>query len=326
MKATMKMTDSFRELWSEILIEGGPRQRLVEGHPLRLYFGCNAASRPIFFLITKHRPDIPLFSSVVSVERGQRADGNWTVVLTLKDRSLEGPFIGMCAELARLSSASESPEDALASFYSTLRQWRVMLTGKPKNILSKEEIRGLVGEIWFGLKCLSTDFSPSEVLTSWQGPFGAPQDYRLPNGNLCEIKAVHANSGSIEISSPEQLDPADGAPLRLVLVTVEEAEVIGAGSLYSLKSIVDEFRQYVQLDQAAADGFEVRLDSLGYDPSDEHYEDTLFSVTGAKIFEVDECFPRVDRANIPVDVEKLNYKLKTAGFIDRALVEPISFN
>lgn len=314
---------SFIPKWKEMLKEGGPRQRLVDGHPLKLYFGANAASKPIFFLITKQRPDIPLFSSVVSVERGQRSDGDWTVVLTLQDSALENPFMGMCSELTRLSSLGEDNEDALKLFYATLRQWRAMLAIRPASKLSNEQLRGLIAEIWFAINSLSTVLTAEEVVLSWQGPYGAPQDFRLPNGFLYEIKAVHTNSRSIEISSPDQLDPIDGSPLRLVLVTVEETELANVGAVVSLASLISNYTELVQFSQTAHEGLTMRLEAAGYDPRDQEINDKLFAITGQRLFEISSGFPKVERKNVPVEVQKLVYSLSTSGFIDQHLSEPI---
>lgn len=314
---------NFLEKWRGMLQEGGPRQRLVEGHPLKLYFGANAASKPIFFLITKQRPDIPLFSSVVSAERGQRADGDWTVVLTLQDQALEAPFMGMCSELTRLAASGSDNEEALLLFYSTLRQWRKMLSTKPTSKLSTDQIRGLIAEIWFAISSLSNVLTPEEVVLSWQGPFGAPQDFRLPNGNLYEIKAIHTNSRSIEISSPDQLDPVDGSPLRLALITIEETELANTGTVVSLSSVIQNFTELVQFSAAALEALEVRLAAAGFDQRDQDVNDKLFAVTAIRIFEIHEAFPKVSRSNIPVEVQKLVYTLSTSGFIDDYLRDPI---
>jgi hypothetical protein len=322
---TTSMNDfNFLEKWRGILEEGGPRQRLVEGHPLKLYFGANATSKPIFFLITKQRPDIPLFSSVVSAERGQRSDGDWTVVLTLQDLALEAPFMGMCSELTRLSASGTDNDEALLLFYSTLRQWRKMLSTKPTSKLSTEQVRGLIAEIWFATSSLANVLTPEEVVLSWQGPFGAPQDFRLPNGNLYEIKAVHTNSRSIDISSPDQLDPIDGSPLRLALITIEETELANTGTIVSLSSVIHNFTEMVQFSATALEALEVRLATAGYDQRDQDINDKLFAATDLKIFEIHEDFPKVSRSNIPVEVQKLVYTLSTSGFIDDYVKDPIN--
>lgn len=321
----MTSNDSFIDQWKSMLDEGGPRQRLIEPHPLKLYFGCNAANKPILFLTTTTRPDIPLFSSVVSVERGIRHDGNWTVVLTLQDKAFASPFMGMCSELIRLSENFDTADEALEAFYSTLGQWRTMLASHKPRGLSNDEVRGLIAELWFGLHRLSTLMSPNELVTSWQGPFGAAQDFRLPSGMLYEIKSVHTQSPYVEVSSPEQLDPVSEAKLRLVLVPIEEIELSQSEAAFTLLDIIKEFQEHLGNDQGAKDGFNLRLETLGVDQLGDTYEDRAFVVNTPKIFDIGEDFPRVLRRDVPPAVVQLQYKIKISSFRDSALEEPFDY-
>lgn len=300
-------------IWRKLLDAGGPRQRLVDGHPLHLYFGADAASKPVFFLITEIKPQIPEMSSIVTVERRERnLDQTWAVVLTLQDRAYSDAFMGMCMELARRSGETDGADGALVTFFETLHQWKTLLSHRHTRRLSTEQIRGLVAELWFGLKHLSAHLSPAEILMSWHGPYGAPQDYRTPDGHLYEVKSVHGGSKSVDISSVDQLDPIDGAPMTLNLVTIEEIEVL-VGGCVSLIGLVEEFRGKLAAMPKPLEKLEDRFAALGFDPSDEVYADQNFVVGGLRSFDVAVGFPRLLREDIPMAIDAVQYQLKLAA-------------
>jgi len=303
------------EIWYNMLKAGGPRQRLLDGHPLHLYFGADAASKPIFFLITSEKPQIPEMSTIVTVERRERADASWAVVLTLQDRSYADAFIGMCMELARRSGESHDAGHAFLAFFETLNQWKALLRHGQAKRLSKEQIRGLVAEIWFGQEYLSDTYTPAEVLMSWNGPYGAPQDYRTPDGRLHEVKSVHGGSKFVEISSVEQLDPIDLAPLTLSLVAVEEIELPSVDSV-SLVGLVEQLRAGLAQAAKPLENLEKRFAALGFDPSDESYADLHFVVGGLRSFDVTVGFPRLLREHIPLAVDDVRYQLKLAAIAE----------
>lgn len=301
--------------WRELLDAGGPRQRLLDGHPLHLYFGADAASKPVFFLITTEKPQVPQMSAVVTVERRERTDGSYAVVLTLQDLSYSDAFMGMCMELARRSGESNDAQQALGTFFETLQQWKTLLSHGLTKRLSKEQIRGLVAELWFGLDYLAAQFSPGEVLKSWQGPYGAPQDYRTPDGCLYEIKSVHGGSRSVDISSVDQLDPMDRVPLVLCVVTVEEIELQTSGGV-SLVDLVAHFRAELSATPKLVDELNDRFHALAFDPSDGIYADQFFLVGGLRRFDVSGSFPRLLRGHVPLGIETVRYKLKLAAISD----------
>lgn len=303
-------------VWRKLLDAGGPRQRLLDGHPLHLYFGADAASKPVFFLITVNKPQIPEMSTIVTVERRERtADNTWAVVLTLQDRSYSDAFMGMCMELARHSGETDDADRALVTFFETLHQWKTLLSHRQTKRLSKEQIRGLVAELWFGLEHLSEHYSPAEILMSWHGPYGAPQDYRTPDGRLYEVKSVHGGSKFVDISSVDQLDPFDGAPLALSLVTVEAIELAADGCV-SLVGLVDKFRAQLAGMPKPLGDLEDRFAALGFDPSDEVYADQYFVIGGLRSFDVTVRFPRLLREHVPLAIDAVRYQLKLAALTE----------
>jgi hypothetical protein len=305
------MYDDVRATWERLLSEGGARQRLIDHHLLHLYYGSDATSNAVFILVAASKPKVPQFSSVVSVDRGERGDGTWALVLTLQDRTYGDAFIGMCIELARRSNEALDADDSLAVFFHTLSQWKSLLSWNAQ-LLSAEALRGLIAEIFFGLNVLSKAESAHAALVAWRGPYGAPQDFILSNGDLFEVKAAHTGARTVEISSVDQLDPSNDAKLTLAVVPVDDS-LPGTPGSHTLPSLVSEFRLSLGVGNPAQDELDHRLSSLGVDIEDDYYKEHFFVVSPPVYFAVDGDFPRLRRTNVPAAVDKVTYRLRLSG-------------
>lgn len=308
------MFESLRSEWEDLLDAGGARQRLLESHPLRLFYGGDVSSRPILVLVSPVRPALLQFSGAVDVQRGDRGDGSWALAITLLEPALIDTFLGMCAELIRRSSVGNDPSAALDIFFDTLRQWREILGRDPKR-LSLEALRGLVAELDFAAHEMSTALSAAEVVAAWGGPFGAPQDFSLTSGELFEVKAVQPGARTVQISSVDQLDPIDEAPLGLVLKTVAESPDGGVGSV-NLNALLTQLRQTFPAGSSLSADLDRRLAALGVDENDAFYGERWFVVGAARYFHVRGAFPRLRRSTTPVAIDKVEYRLRLIGISD----------
>lgn len=311
------MYDELIPLWREQVNSAHTGQRKVAEHPLDIYFGTNAASKPIFFLLTAAEPKFPQLSDSVSVEIGHRDDGRWTVVLTLREPSLRDSFMGMCVELVRRSGDAPDADSARGIFFETLANWRSLLTGKDSRQLSKEELRGLVAEIYFAVEHLCRSEEPEVVLGAWRGPFGAAQDFQFTDNRLFEVKAIHAQSTTIQISSAEQLDPQGEAELTLALVSLEEVYAPTADCV-TLPELISAFREVLPADQVSVGELNTRIDALHIDLSDQYYSEVRFRIGAISLFEVGDSFPRIRRSSVPLSADRVSYRLRIAGFTDFA--------
>lgn len=305
MRVTMTSIEVAHADWKLILAKGASGQKLLDG-PLRLYFGADAVARPVFFLVADEQSDAPKFAQAVSVEHGRRADGKWTVVLTLQDMKLLDTFIGMCLEIARRVAMEPSESSALALFDRIIHQWRQLLTPGPPTHLSDRELRGLVGELEF-VRLLGDEIGRSAAIASWVGPLGAPQDFRLSNGELYEVKCVRTGARSIRISSVEQLDTEDKDHLELVLIRVDDSPTSSPRSV----TVVDQIKglRHATKELADAQAIDQRLSLLKVDITDPYYELRHFEIGARVHFQVSATFPRIHRTALPLGILNVKYEL-----------------
>ena len=300
--------------WRSLLAEGGDRQRLVESHVLHLYYGSDTTSKAILILIADGKPPLPQLSRAVSVERGQRDDGRWSIVLRLEQQTYLGAFIGLCVELTRRASEGATGEAALRLFFETLGQWKRLMDWDA-NRLSHEAIRGLMGELSFLCNSLAPSTSIGKALGAWRGPYGAPQDFVLDTGALFEVKAVRADSRHIEISSVEQLDPDGLQPLFLVLQPVEDCAASFAGAV-TLPGFIASTTAMLEQAGLSAELLDDRIQALALDQTDDYYADFSFRLGEPRFYSVEGEFPRILKASVPAVLDKVVYRLRTAALRD----------
>jgi hypothetical protein len=306
--------DDVLEVWTGLLANGVAGQRSLEKHPLKLYFGCDDVARPIFFLRTTVRPDLKIFSSVVSVEVRERPEhSEWTVLLTVNVSDYNNAFMALCVELMRRSSNANSESESLAEFYEALHNFRNLFALGGSRNLSLEEERGLVGELWFLSRVLAPTFGHNQSVEMWKGPYGAPQDFRTPTGFLIELKAIHSQSRTVTISSPEQLDPGEDVLMHLATVTVDET-FSGSPEASSVSNLIAEIQKQLRGNSESMLAFEDRLKSLNVLDSFALY-DSMFAVSGPNVYEVSDGFPRIRSASVPLEVEGLKYKLSLKSIV-----------
>jgi hypothetical protein len=299
-------------VWKQFIQLDGAMQRRVSDHPLSLWFGSDASSKPIFFLITDVEPAFPRLADVVSVDKGRREDGRWTVVLTLQRPELADSFMGLCVELIRRAAVTSVEPTARSIFFATLDDWKNLLAGSKARELSREQVRGLCAELWFASHALAFRITAPAALIAWQGPYGAPQDFQVADGDMFEIKAIHSGSRSVKISSAEQLDPVSDGGLTLALVVVDEVPP-GTPEAVSLTSLIREFRLAIEAGAGHIDEFEHRLDAIGLDYGDPAYGRDFYLIGNPRYFEVRDDFPRIARDSVPLGVAKVKYELEISS-------------
>ena len=191
-----------------------------------------------------------------------------------------------------------------------LAKWRRFWSGVQQSLLSREELLGLFGELWFLSRWLLPSVGCEKGIAMWRGPSGARNDFEAP-GLAIEAKTSSRLDGSHQINGLEQLlEPADGTLLLFSLVLREEAS--GAESLPGL---VAEARAILLHDVAAIDPFESMLLAARYeDAHANEYAKVKLRVRGQALYRVVAGFPRMVPSSlaqgVPAGVSDIGYNLR----------------
>lgn len=307
------MTETFVARWRDLIARPGTGKFEVDaGHPLRFIVGVNDRQEPLIFVIVDDKPPMPDLSGVIYVERRQRmSDGRWTLGLSLTDIRFLEVYLRLAEDLVYRTADAQNESRAITLMLGIVSEWKRLLARGPQAPLSESALRGLIAELWFGFRLLRREAEPSKIAQAWRAPHGSHQDYVFPLGRRYEVKSRHADSGTIRISSPEQLDAQN---LFLAVVTMTEVEP-GSPDAVSLPTLVASVRAELALAPDGLIAFDGGLNALGVDPGDSSYADLCFTFTECVEYEVTSQFPAIRRSGIPASIVTATYDVKLGELV-----------
>ncbi|GAA1814459.1 hypothetical protein GCM10009749_24900 [Agromyces neolithicus] len=305
-------------LWNEMLQSGEPQHRLIRDHPLHLYFGVESDGLPVFFLVSDVQPEPPKIEGLVKTQVRRRDDQKWVAVVALTDAAYADAFIGMCLELARRTSGTNGEDDGVGLFDATLTHWQKMLSQLSMRTLSREQMRGLFGELTFGVH-LARQTSLAEMIHAWDGPMGAAQDFRHPTLGNYEVKSIGLDGRRVKISSVAQLDPTPNAKVDLIVAQIDEDPLGMSPDGTTLAELIRSIRSELLSATDLLEEFDNRIAAVGIDTSDARYEEVRFVCAGIRAYRTGDSFPRLRAAAVVAGVENVRYEIQLTALEPFAL-------
>jgi hypothetical protein len=199
--------------------------------------------------------------------------------------------------------------------HQVLAKWRRFWGQIPQDLLSRNEITGLIAELRFLSEKLIPEVGPAEAIRRWRGPFGSCHDFEWL-GEAVEVKATTSSRGRIyHINGIDQLDPPENGKLFFFGIRLREE----GGSEMTLPRIIENCRKLLSSDDDSLDRFESALVQAGYSPlHNDEYEKLRFRIIEETMFEVKDDFPRISISNfikgIPAGIERVEYEINLNGF------------
>ncbi|MFG1819511.1 PD-(D/E)XK motif protein [Kribbella sp. NPDC049174] len=303
--AAMMSEASFLTSWRRRLADGQLGVVLVDvDHPLEVYAGVDDFGYPLVQIRSTVKPRLPELSDLVLVSR-KESRGHWVLSLTLQDPRFAEVFLRLVAHVVSSSRDERTPAQAWVVVDAVLDEWRRLLRARPMGVLSLEELRGLVGELWLLLNRFAAQMSIDQAIVGWLGPLNAPQDFWYQKTGFHEAKSIGPTATHVSINSASQLDEMGMELLVLQVPQVSETE---SGSV-NLVKLVDQAMAGLNAAGAPPDEFELRLRSMGVDITHSFYADTWFRTTAVETFVVTENFPALRQSDLPEGVEHVRYKI-----------------
>jgi hypothetical protein len=145
--------------------------------------------------------------------------GNGRFRISLQNPGLEPVFAALCEDVIASTEAGVADAELAATVSRRIQHWRALLERDSAG-LGDAALQGLIGELSVLEHVVMRRLPLGDALASWTGPFGAPQDFRLPSGERIEVKAVRGPATSVQINGLGQLD-AGGDPLTLAVVRTQ---------------------------------------------------------------------------------------------------------
>lgn len=287
--------------------------RLVrDDHPLSLFWGLDSKGRYLFVYYAPidglpRKNNLPSLSGIeISlVPEGPRGK----LILMVQDNADWELFHSVCMDLVRATASVKDETVASAILVRRLHRWQELMKKARKDLLTPEEIKGLLAELSFLMTAVSASFAYDAAVEAWRGPEGAPQDFSLGETAI-EVKCQSGGTKPVvRISSADQLSPQ--LPLGYLVVFTFASQSKNDPDMLSLNTLVSRIRRDL-IETASAETrerFEDLLFMAGY-ASREEYDDYRFSIVTVKSYVLKPGFPRIESSGLVEGVESVAYSIR----------------
>ncbi len=293
-----------RQSWENIeFFENGSLQLRIT-HPLEWHVVYETPTNKALAIVSHYPIELDQ-SKCIHTTCNRRKDGMYYISFLLTDTEQEDVFINLCSNLIDFSSSTTSENTSLQMVKIRYKQWKQLMENKNISILSDEERRGLIGELFFLEKMLRTEKSIVDVLNGWVGPDGNPQDF-VYDGTWYEIKTTLQSSNTITIHSLEQLGKNDDKG-ELIIYRIDPCAP-EYNEAFTLPSIIHNITHLLMDNLFFIELFNEKLNKTGYVEIDE-YKKFSYKYFSDDSYNVDSSFPKLTRNNIPVEITKCEYKI-----------------
>ncbi len=234
---------------------------------------------------------------------GKESERTWIALCRQVEGSLD-LFVQMAEDVvATLDALRGAEEERLVrAFLSRIRAWQEFMRRGDDGLLGPEAEVGLYGEIKTLLALVDAGLTAASAVEAWQGPLDGVQDFALGTGAI-EVKSTVSPSGfPARVGSLDQLDDSLIRPIFVAGVRLAQSS---AG--LTLPELVASARDVLRADAPALAAFDSRLIHAGFlDASATNYT-RRFSLVTMRILSVFEEFPRLTRANVPLEITAARY-------------------
>lgn len=291
-----------------------------------LYWGVDRHRRCL--LILQHDADrrpihrLPTLRGLRVEAHSAATGGGALLVLCLTAGEHRDLFYRLCSDIVKATGVAASGKEALERVVVRTWRWHRLLRGGRDGRLTREEQKGLIGELCVLERHLLPAIGASDAVQAWVGPLGEARDFRIGTVGV-EAKARPPLAQVVRISSVVQLESTDTSRLFLHVTDVAEATE-DSDSVCTLTDVVRRTRDaIIGRDISAVGDFEDRVLSVGFDWADD-YSDCPWMIADESLYEVVSGFPRLTPDLIPAGVTEVRYGIVLAQCDDfRARIEDL---
>ena len=297
----MNMSD-YRKIFEET--SGADNYQRVESDSLiDWYLGKDNRTKYSLFCIVNTEPKDVMPTQLIDAFVGVRKDGRYGITFSLVDDSLIDLFAHFCEDMVTTSLAVNDLSRAADYVSGRYHVWQRFFSKTKNGFLSFEEIKGLIGEIIILKDCMIEKYGEDKALQSWSGTEMTDQDFSV-DSTWYEVKTTVSGSGTVKISSVEQLDSDQDGHLAVVTLdktSESDSTRITLNSAYM--TMCNAFTSDENREQ-----FKNRVLAYGY-LFDKYYDKYGFKYKGYTLYKVNKQFPCIRKENLPTAATSVKYDL-----------------
>jgi hypothetical protein len=293
----LKMSNYDSKKKFDIITQNSHFLRVDETHPLELLVGLNDfQQKNLRFIGTFEKAKIKS-TRIIEVTH-TISNKKLMLNFTLIDNDFSDLFYLFCNDL--IDSSRLVPQSSGYVFLvNRYEKWKGFGTSSHK-YLSENEIKGLLGEIYFLKVKLFPKYGISQSIDCWTGTEPTKKDFSY--GNIWyESKSVSSNV--VTISSIEQLESDSNGYLVLHYLEKMSSESNGI----SLNNLIDSVLDLISADLDRSH-FIMKTVQAGY-YHEEYYDQFVYKITREEYYEVNSDFPKLCRSLLPSALSNARYDL-----------------
>lgn len=207
---------------------------------MELYLGLNDQGQKTLRFNGVFTPVKIVGNALLIIKQVRTASGH-SILFSFNSKENFTLFYKLCEDIINQTDAC-SPANGYVEIVNRYNLWKKMFYGR-KDILSEDEIQGLIAELLFLKNNIFDLYGTTAGLNSWSGPEPTHKDFSHGN-DWFEVKSISNNKPTVFISSIEQLESnSDG---KLVVFHMEKMSPEFNG--YSLNPLVEEIMNSFAMD------------------------------------------------------------------------------
>jgi len=273
----------------------------------KVYGGVDAEHNVVLAIEVNAKPAAAILKSAALDYFRHRREGfdTWLMVLRLRRPELSPVFGRLCQDLIDEIGNTDDEETLIRLVHRRLALWQRLFDQSGAGLLESHQVMGLLAELLYMDSVLSAEQrTVSETAAAWVGPSGDDQDFRF-SSEAVEVKAIGPGARGVTISSLRQLDGV--LPVLLSVWTMRPASSDEKGAV-TLNRLTASLEQRFTSDPVALATFRESLLEVGY-VEHPHYDEMAFEPLQTEQFMVEEGFPRLTTATVPVGITSATYVL-----------------
>ncbi len=290
-------------------IETHTYQRIDPDYKVNIFLGYNDNGKMSMILTENGKEEKVKSSKLIDVHLKRRGDHKLALSFDLLDLAYAPMFTVFCKDMIIVCERA-GKDMAISSALVRWKYWIEMFGKKRSQLLDRQEIKGLMGELYELKNHMIPVLRCKEAIKSWMGPLLGHKDFEV-NDTWYEIKTINDGAIQLIISSLEQLESEDDG--HLVVVRVNETSEANERSL-NLNKMVLQITDLIN-DPEVLEEFRIKLDNVGY-TLDPEYDNYNFVFKGTETYTVNDGFPRLRRSEVNEAIGNVKYTILLAGITD----------
>lgn len=276
--------------------------RVDENINHNIFLGKDEKNRLIMFAISNLEPSNITSSNFIEIQTGLRSDGKWVLSFILTNSNYSDLFCHFCDDM--IDYAVENiDKDVINSFLQRYIKWQNMLKKNSTGLLSKEAVKGLIGEIHFLINSMVPKYGIEKAINAWVGMEYNIHDF-IVDDLWYEIKSVKNGAHTVTVSSIEQLDCQNDG--KLVINYFDDTSIVDTNKI-TLNNIILELFSLINDDNLKI-LISDKLIDYGYIYRKE-YDAFTFKFVKREVYNINSKFPAIRRNNIPDTIKNTKYEL-----------------